>query len=366
MNAKYFLENIEKLLDVPGALPRLKQLIFELAVRGAFSVDQLTPSEWPEQNLKGSDNSPFPIPSHWRWMRLKDIGTLSGGMTPSKAKSEYWDGNVNWFSPKDIKSDELFSSELKITRLAVSETSLQMYPPNSIVIVARSGILKRTLPVAILKEYATVNQDIKVLRPFVADMENYIQLMLRGMTEYVLEHLVKTGTTVQSLKFDEFENQVFPVPPIDEQIQIVNTVKSLLQSCNELQLAKIKKEETADALLFSIYQQIISQNEKNNDSNLAHLKESLSSISNLNRFVTTVKHIKIIKKIIFMHGGSRRIRQENRILMNLYLFFYKELRNTEKTFPKRSMTRRIMTVHQSPESHIFIHPLIGHGKVLEK
>ena len=173
---------------------------------------------------------------------------MSGGMTPSKNKSNFWDGDVNWFSSKDIKTDELTSSELKITREATEATGLQVYSPGCMVMVARSGILKRTFPVSILRVEGTVNQDLKVLSPFVDGIERYLQILLRGMTGFILTSLVKTGTTVQSLKYEEFEAQPFPLPPLAEQHRIVAKVDELMALCDRLEAQQQERENRHAAL----------------------------------------------------------------------------------------------------------------------
>ena len=135
----------------------------------------------------------------------------------------------------DIKFDEWVDSRLKISLAALKETGLQLYPPGCLFIVARSGILKRTFPVSINRISASVNQDLKVLNPFVVGMDRYLQIMFRGMTGFILATLVKTGTTVQSLKYSEFELQPFPLPPIGEQHRIVAKVDELMALCDELE-----------------------------------------------------------------------------------------------------------------------------------
>ena len=45
-------------------------------------------------------------------------------MTPSMNRVDFWEGNINWFSPKDFRSDELRDSEMKITAAAMKETEM--------------------------------------------------------------------------------------------------------------------------------------------------------------------------------------------------------------------------------------------------
>ena len=196
---------------------------------------------------------PFEAPMHWAWLRLCDIGRLAGGMTPSKSRAEYWGGSVMWLSPKDIKANEVSDSQLKITEKGLCDTRLELFPAGSLFIVARSGILKRTFPVAINRSPSASNQDLKILVPFLNGIERYLQVMFSGLTEFILKNLVKTGTTVQSLKYSEFESQPFPLPPLPEQHRIVAKVDELMSLCDRLEANRNARESTRDRLTKASY-----------------------------------------------------------------------------------------------------------------
>jgi restriction endonuclease S subunit len=178
---------------------------------------------------------PYQLPEGWEWYRLGEMGKVTGGGTPSMQHSEYWDGDILWVTPKDMKSDLISISEMKITKKGMDNSSANLIPNGSILIVGRSGILKRMLPVCINVKDCTVNQDLKVLIPYLKEMNEYIQLMLKGHEHFILSKLVKYGTTVHSLKYKEFELQVFPLPPLPEQKRILEKVTQLMQHCNELE-----------------------------------------------------------------------------------------------------------------------------------
>lgn len=147
--------------------------------------------------------------------------------------------------------DELWSryrAAKGLTEAAVESPGLQLYPSGCLFMVARSGILKRTFPVAINRVPATANQDLKVLRPFVPGLERYLQIMFRGLMRFILSDLVKTGMTVQSLKYDEFAQQAFPLPPLAEQQRIVAKVDELMALCDRLE-AQQKDRDAKGAVL---------------------------------------------------------------------------------------------------------------------
>lgn len=278
MNADLLLKHFERIVEAPDAIPRLRRFILNLAVRGRL-VPQDPNDEPTAELLKrieaeklrlvkeriirkqpaplNSITHPFTIPSHWKWLPIYRIGIICGGMTPSKNRPDFWEGSINWFSPKDVKSDELTDSELKITEIGLSETGLELYPPGCLFMVARSGILKRTFPVAINRVPATANQDLKVLCPFLKGMERYIQIMLKGMTGFILTALVKTGTTVQSLKYNEFDVQVVPLPPLAEQHRIVAKVDELMTLCDQLEAQLIAIQANRRRLLEAVLHQAL-------------------------------------------------------------------------------------------------------------
>lgn len=236
MTIDEFLADFDLYADCPNAVAKLRELILELAVRGMLVEHQ---DGWLDD-----DGKRFSIPKKWKWSSLTDLGELSGGMTPSKAVSGFWGGGVPWFSSKDIKADELFSSELTISEKGLVETRLKLYPAGCLFVVVRSGILKRTLPVAINRIAATVNQDLKVFQSKTELDIRFIQLALKGLERIILTEYVKTGTTVQSLKFDEFESMPIPLPPLEEQKRIVAKADELMALCDALEAQHQAREQS--------------------------------------------------------------------------------------------------------------------------
>ena len=46
------------------------------------------------------------IPRDWEVRKIKEIGEVAGGTTPSTKKKEYWDGEIPWLTPKDLREYE--------------------------------------------------------------------------------------------------------------------------------------------------------------------------------------------------------------------------------------------------------------------
>jgi len=192
---------------------------------------------------------PFEIPDNWEWCRLRGVGFITGGGTPSMANPAFWNGDIPWISPKDMNGEFIADTEMKVTQKGIDNSSAKRIPKGSLIIVGRSGILKRKLPVAINLMPCTVNQDMKVIIPYLCGMNRYLQLMLFGMEKIVLKDFVKFGMTVHSLKYDEFAIMPIPLPPISEQYRIVTKIEKLMTLCDELEQSVQQNQKYTQELL---------------------------------------------------------------------------------------------------------------------
>lgn len=170
------------------------------------------------------DEIPFDLPEGWEWERLSNLASFSGGKTPSTSRSEYWDGDILWVTSKDMKSKYITSSQLRLSALGAEQ--MQMYQPDTLLLVTRSGILRHTLPVAILKECATINQDLKAIILYMPQLAEYIYVCLKGMETQLLLKYTKSGTTVENVNFDEFQKVLLPIPPIQQIDRIMSSTGS--------------------------------------------------------------------------------------------------------------------------------------------
>ena len=172
------------------------------------------------------DEIPFDIPENWSWSRLYSFGIFSSGKTPSMQNPDYWNGTIPWVSSKDMKKPIIKDSEMHITELAAE--TMQIYPAGTLLLVARSGILRRLLPLCVLGVDSTINQDIKAFTLYDIKTSPWLYYALKAFEPYILKELVKSVTTVESLKFDEFMSMLIPVPPEKEQTRIIDAVKEAL------------------------------------------------------------------------------------------------------------------------------------------
>ena len=179
-----------------------------------------------------TDEIPFDVPEGWEWERLSNIASFSGGKTPSTSKNEFWNGDVLWITSKDMKSKYITSSLVKLSREGAQQ--MQLFSSDTVLIVARSGILRHTFPVAILKKNATINQDIKAVCLYDSSLAEWVYSCFKGMEGYILTMYTKSGTTVENINFDEFQNILLPIPSNREIKRITSTVQITLNEINSI------------------------------------------------------------------------------------------------------------------------------------
>ena len=172
------------------------------------------------------DEIPFEIPESWAWVRLSSFGVFSSGKTPSMSNPQFWNGNVPWVTSKDMKRPVITDSEMHISELAAA--TMQLYPAGTLLLVARSGILKRLLPLCKLGIDSTINQDIKAFSLYDIKLSEWLFYGIKAFEPFILKELVKSVTTVESLKFDEFAAMLIPVPPLSEQRRIIDAIKTAM------------------------------------------------------------------------------------------------------------------------------------------
>ena len=153
----------------------------------------------------------------WETDTVKNLcKEIYGGGTPSKAHPEYYkDGDIPWVSAKDMKTDVLKDSQIKINQLGVDNSTARLVPVNSVIMVIRSGILKHTLPVAVNKVPITVNQDLKVFIPGERILTRFLAVQFKMQEKDILSGV--RAVTADNIEFNSLKQRRMIVPPIDLQ-----------------------------------------------------------------------------------------------------------------------------------------------------
>jgi type I restriction enzyme S subunit len=185
---------------------------------------------------------------------LAELGTWKGGMTPSMQNPSYWaGGTVPWVSSGDVKSVLLTATASLITDEAVKHGKTTLLPPKSIVIVTRSGILRKYLPVAMNVVAMAINQDIKALIPNDGYDALYLLHLLIGHGNQILASCLKAGTTVESVEFSWLKGFIVPIPPtFAEQVAIAAVLSDMDAEIAALEAKLAKAREIKQGMMYNL------------------------------------------------------------------------------------------------------------------
>ncbi|EDX5781312.1 restriction endonuclease subunit S [Salmonella enterica] len=267
-------EHFDTLFTTEASIDTLKQTILQLAVMGKL-VPQDPNDEPASELLKriaqekaqlvkdgkmkkqkplppiSDEEKPFVTPNHWEWVRFGEIGEIKGGGTPSKNNSAFWEGDIPWVSPKDMKVDYISKSELSISQDAVQNSSVTLISEESLLFVVRGMILAHTFPVAIAKKEVTINQDMKAISTDLYHPDFLIKMM-KACSIRVLSLVDRSSHGTCKLVSDKLFSLVLPLPPLKEQLRISSEVDSFINNCENLKQIIKETQQTqlhlADAL----------------------------------------------------------------------------------------------------------------------
>ncbi|MEQ3029367.1 restriction endonuclease subunit S [Alistipes indistinctus] len=179
----------------------------------------------------------------WKKQQLGDCADIIGGGTPATSNQEYWDGDINWYSPAEI-GDKIFidKSKRKITSLGLKESSAKILPIGTVLFSSRAGIGNTAI---LVKEGAT-NQGFQSIIPHKGKLDTYfIFSRTRELKKYGETN--GAGSTFIEVSGKQMENMPIINPEIDEQEAIGNFFQNIdrLINTSQAKLDKLKNIQKA-------------------------------------------------------------------------------------------------------------------------
>lgn len=178
----------------------------------------------------------------------KTCKTILGGGTPSTKNKEYFIGDIPWVTPKDMKSLRIRESIININQEAIQNSSAKLIPQGSVLMVIRSGILKRMLPVAINDCEVAVNQDMKAFIPN-GEIINAIYLLFyfKSIQGILLSRV--RSVTADNLEFNTIKKHLIAIPPIELQNQFAEMVENIEKQKELLNESLVELENNFNSLM---------------------------------------------------------------------------------------------------------------------
>ncbi len=152
----------------------------------------------------------------WEQRQLGDVAQIVGGGTPDTSNPDYWNGDINWFSPNEI-GQSVYASESrrKISQSGLEHSSATLLPAGrTILFTSRAGIGDT----AILLTTATTNQGFQ---SWVLDDHMDIYFMYcRSLTAKTWAERMAGGSTFLEVSAKTMEKMPIAIPSITEQKNI--------------------------------------------------------------------------------------------------------------------------------------------------
>ena len=185
----------------------------------------------------------------WEIKTIGEVCEIYNGGTPSTNVPEYWDGGIQWITPKDMgKSKEMYVShcERTITQEGVEHSSAKVLPERSVIVSSRAPIGY----VAINEVPMATNQGCK---GFVLGKEIYPEFLyyfLLSSTE--LLNKLGTGATFKEVSGKKLAGIELPLPSLPEQQRIVDILDREFAKIDALKANAEKSLQAAKDLFLQI------------------------------------------------------------------------------------------------------------------
>ena len=172
------------------------------------------------------------LPEGWTWASVDQLADVGTGATPKRDKAAYWnDGDVPWVTSSVVNGDYVDQASEFVTKLALAETNLTLYPIGTL-LIAMYGEGKTRGKCTELRIPASTNQALAALQ-----VDSSIRGYLRHFLELNYEEMrkVASGGVQPNLNLSLVRAVCVPLPPLPEQVRIVAEVDRHLSIIREVE-----------------------------------------------------------------------------------------------------------------------------------
>jgi len=199
------------------------------------------------ESTKMIDSPLGPIPEDWEVKKVEEVFDIVGGGTPSKKMAEYWiDGNIQWYSPRDLTAENTMfmeNSANQINELGLKKSSAKLVPANSVMLTSRATIGA----IAINTTPACTNQGFITCLPNSRTPVNFLYQWLNANVDMFISH--SSGATFKEISKGVFRQLNFLLPSQQQVNQYENLIKPISKQLLNLQRRNTNLRQTRDLLL---------------------------------------------------------------------------------------------------------------------
>lgn len=228
-----FLSNVDSIITAETKILKTLQKKKKALMQKLFTQ---------QLRFKYNDGTDFPA---WEEKKLGDVCSYIGGGTPSKKVKEYWNGNINWASVKDITGKYLYETQDKISQLGADSSATNICDSDSLLLITRMSPGKTV----ITKCVTAINQDLKIVKSEI-DVE-FLHLLFQSIQTKIDEKT--SGTTVKGISIEGLNQIDIRLPCKEEQQKITDCLSSLDSLIQKQQKVVTTWQQRKKALLQQMF-----------------------------------------------------------------------------------------------------------------
>ena len=175
------------------------------------------------------DEVPYQLPSTWKWVRLGDITNYGHNISinPQELESNMWVLEL-----EDIeKNSSRILKKVKFKERKSQSTKLVFNKDDVLYCKLRPYLNK----VVVADENGVCSSEIKPIRGYMGINCKYLMYALKRPDFLAYVNKITYGTKMPRLGTQDGRKALFPFPPLNEQLRIVQKVDQLMSFCDELE-----------------------------------------------------------------------------------------------------------------------------------
>ena len=235
------LSSLDRKIELNNKMNQNLEAIGQAIFRHWFVHFEFPNSEGQPYRSSGGemvDSELGEIPKGWDVQEIGNTIETTGGGTPSTKKEEYWEnGDIQWFSPRDITANKqmfITDSEKKITKKGLKNSSAKLFPPYSLMMTSRATVGE----LSINTQEASTNQGFITCIPNEKLSTYYLHFWIKMNKENIIS--LSSGSTFREINKSTFRALKIVIP----NNEVLSTYNSLLKSIfSQIEILQAQNQE---------------------------------------------------------------------------------------------------------------------------
>ena len=284
MDAQQFLAEFGHIANAPGGVGKLRELVLDLAIRGALLATPATASDartllseidrfrtelvslgkirrpTPQPEIEDSELA-FTLPERWAFERLGNVCEIVRGITfpSSKKQTSRSSDVVACLRTSNVQAEIDWDDLIFVEPEFVGREDQWVQKGDTMISMANSyELVGKVALVRDVRERATFGGFIAAVRPHVLEPA-YLYLLLRSPYMQAQMRVTASQTTnIANISLGGMRPIPTPIPPKEEQARIVAKVDELMALCDKLETQQQARRKLQNKLRQSTLQAVAS------------------------------------------------------------------------------------------------------------